>query len=175
MVAFECGSTEGMTLNEGLVLELVTPGTGIPALPGTSGEIVVTRVNPDYPLLRFGTGIMSAPLPDTSTCGRTNMRLRTPFAPCPMAHAPMPVSHAMSSNSRGSFRCSGGCAFPMHRRRERDELHLTVEHGGHAGTLGERVRDTLHRLTALPGTVEFVTPGSLPDDEALIVDERAVN
>jgi phenylacetate-CoA ligase len=67
---------DGMIVNEGLILEIVTPGTGDPVRIGEIGEIVVTRLNPDYPLLRFGTGQLSALLPGVSPCGRTNLRLK---------------------------------------------------------------------------------------------------
>lgn len=67
---------DGMVVNEGLILEIVAPGTNDPVRCGEIGEIVVTRLNPDYPLLRFGTGELSAILPGTSPCGRTNLRLR---------------------------------------------------------------------------------------------------
>ena len=175
MVAFESGTNEGMTLNEGLVLELVTPGTGLPILPGASGEIVITRVNADYPTLRYGTGLLSTLLPQPADCGRTNMRIRVPRAPSVSPREPLPVSQAHIIELARRFPMLGRIRVAMHRRRERDELHLTIEHGGQVDTLGDRVRETLHLLTALPGTVEFVQPGSLADDDALIVDERMVN
>jgi phenylacetate-CoA ligase len=72
---------DGMIINEGLILEIVAPGTGDPVPAGDIGEIVVTRLNPDYPLLRFGTGQLSAFLPGPSPCGRTNLRLRGCLGP----------------------------------------------------------------------------------------------
>jgi phenylacetate-CoA ligase len=72
---------EGMVVNEGLVLEIVAPGTDDPVDAGEIGEIVVTRLNPDYPLLRFGTGELSALLPGVSPCGRTNLRIRGCLGP----------------------------------------------------------------------------------------------
>jgi phenylacetate-CoA ligase len=70
-----------MVVNEGLVLEIVAPGTDDPVDAGEIGEIVVTRLNPDYPLLRFGTGELSALLPGVSPCGRTNLRIRGCLGP----------------------------------------------------------------------------------------------
>src|SRR4029077_9925422 len=67
---------EGMILDERLILEIVRPGTGDPVQPGEVGEVVITSFNKDYPLIRFGTGDLSAVLPGTSPCGRTNVRIR---------------------------------------------------------------------------------------------------
>ncbi len=67
---------EGMICNENLIVEIVRPGTDDPVEPGEVGEIVVTSFNKAYPLIRFGTGDMSATLPDPSPCGRTNMRIK---------------------------------------------------------------------------------------------------
>ncbi|HWG05106.1 MAG TPA: phenylacetate--CoA ligase family protein [Beijerinckiaceae bacterium] len=72
---------EGLIVNEGLILEIVVPGTGEPVAAGEIGEIVVTRLNPDYPLLRFATGQLSALLPGMSPCGRTNLRLQGILGP----------------------------------------------------------------------------------------------
>src|SRR3989304_3227694 len=67
---------EGLILDEGLILEIVRPGTGDPVSAGEVGEVVITTLNRDYPLIRFGTGDLSAVLPGTSPCGRTNVRIK---------------------------------------------------------------------------------------------------
>lgn len=67
---------EGMVCNENLTVEIVRPGTDDPVAEGEVGEIVVTSFNKAYPLIRFGTGDMSAVIPEPSPCGRTNMRIR---------------------------------------------------------------------------------------------------
>ena len=76
VVSFESEALEGMTVNEGTILELVKPGTGEPVGEGEVGEIVVTNFSPSYPMIRLGTGDMSAVLPGVSPCGRTNMRIK---------------------------------------------------------------------------------------------------
>jgi phenylacetate-CoA ligase len=76
MIAFESEVTEGMIVDEGVIVEIVRPGTGDPVAEGEVGEVVVTALNPDYPLLRFATGDLSAVLPGASPCGRTNMRIK---------------------------------------------------------------------------------------------------
>src|SRR5690606_35395453 len=76
MVAYETPAREGLVLDEGVILEIVRPGTGEPVPEGEVGEVVVTTFNPDYPLIRFSTGDLSAVLPGISPCGRTNQRIR---------------------------------------------------------------------------------------------------
>ncbi|MBR2573378.1 MAG: phenylacetate--CoA ligase family protein [Loktanella sp.] len=75
-IAYETAPGEGMIVDEGVIVEIVTPGTGDPVAPGDVGEVVVTSLNPDYPLIRFATGDMSAAMSGTSPCGRTNMRIK---------------------------------------------------------------------------------------------------
>ncbi|HEY1735599.1 MAG TPA: AMP-binding protein [Methylovirgula sp.] len=81
VVAYETEARDALVVNEGLLVEIVRPGTGEPLPVGQRGEIVVTRLNADYPLLRFGTGTLSAIVPGQSPCGRTNMRLKHPVEP----------------------------------------------------------------------------------------------
>lgn len=76
LIAYESASGEGLIVDEWVIVEIVRPGTGDPLPAGETGEVVVTTLNPDYPLIRFATGDLSALLPGTSPCGRTNMRLK---------------------------------------------------------------------------------------------------
>src|SRR3546814_17359843 len=76
MMAYETSAREGLVVNEDIILEIVRPGTNQPLPEGEVGEVVVTTLNPDYPLLRFGTGDLSAILPGASPCGRTTMRIK---------------------------------------------------------------------------------------------------
>ncbi len=76
LIAYESPAMEGMIVDEGVIVEIVTPGTGDPVPDGEVGEVVVTSLNPDYPLIRFATGDLSAVLPGQSPCGRTNMRIK---------------------------------------------------------------------------------------------------
>jgi len=75
LIAYETEAREGLVVDEDVVLEIVRPGTGAPVAPGEVGEVVVTTFNPTYPLIRFGTGDLSALLPGASPCGRTNLRI----------------------------------------------------------------------------------------------------
>ena len=76
VIAYESAAADGLIVNEGVIVEIVKPGTGEPVAPGEVGEVVVTRLNGEYPLTRYATGDLSAILPGPSPCGRTNMRLR---------------------------------------------------------------------------------------------------
>ncbi len=176
-IAYESGTTPGLVVNEGLILEIVDPQTRQPSAPGGQGEIVVTRLNPDYPLVRLATGLRSKILAQPSTCGRTNMRIA-----CPREMNPTSVEiddtrvhiaqvreiaarHPEVTRIRGYTR----------RPRDRDEFVLRVEHAGDGTTLDEKLRETLRVVTQLSGTVELVQPGTLSDDDAMIVDERPLN
>jgi phenylacetate-CoA ligase len=75
-IAYETAVGEGMIVDEGVIVEIVTPGTGDPVAVGEVGEVVVTSLNPDYPLIRFATGDLSAVMPGVSSCGRTNIRIK---------------------------------------------------------------------------------------------------
>ena len=81
VVAFESGTTEGLMLAEGYILEIVDPVDGQPVAPGEEGEVVLSRINLDYPLVRYGTGLISRIIQQPSTCGRTNIRIMMPWAP----------------------------------------------------------------------------------------------
>ncbi|MBU2408449.1 MAG: AMP-binding protein, partial [Gammaproteobacteria bacterium] len=74
LIAYETRAREGLVLDEGVIVEIVRPGTGEPVADGEVGEVVVTTLNPDYPLIRFGTGDLSAVLPGACPTGRTNTR-----------------------------------------------------------------------------------------------------
>ncbi len=161
LIAFESGTGEGLTLAEGLLLEIVEPGTGRPVASGSEGEMVLSRVNLDYPLLRYATGLVTRVLPELSTCGRTNSRIAVPHA-APDRRAcgnPMPIDEIRRRHPDLTMRLSGG--------RADDAFHLAVEHGGEnrgQEVLREALGETLRSVTRRRGTVEIVTPGSLRDE-----------
>ena len=76
LIGYESWAKEGLILDEKIIVEIVTPGTGSPVPDGQVGEVVVTTLNPDYPLIRFATGDLSAIMDGTSPCGRTNLRIK---------------------------------------------------------------------------------------------------
>ncbi len=114
LIAYESEALEGMILDEGLILEIVRPGTGDPVSDGEVGEVVVTTFNPDYPLVRFGTGDLSAVLPGASPCGRTNTRIRGWMGradQCEVAAASDALKAAIEASVREITKLRGEIAF----------------------------------------------------------------
>ena len=174
LIAYETSAREGMVLDEDVVLEIVRPGTGDPLAPGEVGEVVVTTFNPDYPLIRFGTGDLSALWPGTSPCGRTNVRIRGW-----MGRADQ------TTKVKGMFVHPGQIADVVRRHPEvrrarlvvdnpdltdRMTLHCEVEQA-QAG-LDAALAATIRELTKLRGEVSFCAPGSLANDGKVIDDVR---
>ncbi len=166
--------TPGMILEEGLLLEIVRPGTGDPVEPGEVGEVVITNFNRDYPLIRFATGDLSAALPGVSPCGRTNVRLKGW-----MGRADQ------STKVRAMFVTPGLVSEVLRRHREVSKARLVVEgeNGNDRMTLkceakerpaglAEAIVASIRDVTKLRGEVELVAPGSLPNDGKVIEDLR---
>ncbi len=167
--------SEGMILDEELILEIVRPGTGDPVAPGEVGEIVITTLNPDYPLIRFGTGDLSAVLAGVSPCGRTNTRIKGW-----MGRADQ------TTKVKGMFVQPAHVAAVVKRHSEVDKARLVIE-GEMANDrmtlkvevgdwtvpgLQEAIAATLRDVTKLRGDVQFMTPGELPNDGKVIEDAR---
>jgi phenylacetate-CoA ligase len=180
LVAYESAPDQGMIVDEGLLVEIVRPGTGDPVPPGEVGEVVVTTLNPDYPLIRFGTGDLSAVLPGTSPCGRTNQRLRGWLGRADQ-----------TTKVKGMFVHPGQVAEVVRRHgevvkgrlvvsREAEHdvmtLHCELAPGEEAalGDLGlmERIAESLQGVLKLKGAVDLVAPGELPNDGKVIEDAR---
>jgi phenylacetate-CoA ligase len=165
---------EGMILDEGLLLEIVRPGSGDLVAPGEVGEVVITSFNPDYPLIRFGTGDLSATLAGTSPCGRTNVRIKGW-----MGRADQ------TTKVRGMFVTPKQVNEIVRRHPEiiRARLVIGGETGNDSMTLrcemksqGEALKPALvasiRDVTKLRGDIEFVPAGSLPNDGKVIDDTR---
>jgi phenylacetate-CoA ligase len=168
------GRVEGMIVDEGLLVEIVRPGTGDPVPEGEVGEVVVTTFNRDYPMIRLATGDLSAVLPGASPCGRTNMRIRgwmgradqTTKVKGMFVHPEQIAEVARRHAELGRLRLVVG------RANEQDTMVLKAEaRAQHAG-LAARVAETLQHVTKLKGEVELVAPGALPNDGKVIADER---
>jgi len=166
----------GMVLDEGIIVELVVPGTGDPVDPGEVGEVVVTTLTPEYPLIRFATGDLSAILPGPSPCGRTNHRIKGWLGRADQA-----------TKVRGLFVHPEQVAEILRRHKSivrarlvveqsagRDEMSLLVE-GAEAAEDAARIAETIQTVTKLRGEVSRVPAGSLPDDGKLIEDRRKFN
>jgi phenylacetate-CoA ligase len=173
IIAYEGPALDGMIVDEGVIVEIVRPGTGDPVPPGEVGEVVVTSFNRDYPLIRFATGDLSALLPGVSPCGRTNMRIRgwlgradqTTKVKGMFVHPEQMAEVAKRHAGVGRVRLVVG------RSGEQDIMTLRAEAPDDAG-LRAHLAETLYSVTKLKGEVEIVAPGTLPNDGKVIADER---
>ena len=166
--------TEGMILEEALVLEIVRPGTGDPVSAGEVGEVVITSFNKDYPLVRFATGDLSAVLPGASPCGRTNVRIKGWMGRADqstkvraMFVTPKQVSDIVRRHpeiSRARLVISGG--------EGNDEMVLHCEVAGTPAGLKEAIAASIREVTKLRGEASIVPLGSLPNDGKVIEDTR---
>ena len=170
-IAYESDAMEGMMIDEGMIVEIVTPGTGNPVAFGEVGEVVVTSLNPDYPLIRFATGDMSAMMAGTSPCGRTNTRIKgwmgradqttkikgmfvrpEQVAAFVARHDEVPKARVIAS-----------------REAETDVLTVQVESdGGDADAYAASIVETMK----MKGKVVVCDLGSLPKDGLVIEDQR---
>ncbi|MCY7317821.1 MAG: AMP-binding protein, partial [Ramlibacter sp.] len=174
-IAYETESREGLVLDEAVIVEIVRPGTGDPVPEGEVGELVVTTLNPDYPLVRFGTGDLSAVLPGHCPTGRTNQRIKGWLGRADQ-----------TTKIRGMFVHPGQVAeilrrFPELQRARlvvsgemaNDTMLLKVEASATGEGLDQRIGQAIRDVTKLRADVEVVAPGSLPNDGKVIEDARS--
>ena len=175
LIAYETSAREGLVLDEGVIVEIVRPGTGDPVAEGEVGEVVVTVLNPDYPLIRFGTGDLSAVLPGACPTGRTNTRIKGW-----MGRADQ------TTKVRGMFVHPGQIAEIVKRFPEvskarlvvtgemaNDQMALQIETTTPSEALQLKVAEAVRDVTKLRGDVQCVAPGSLPNDGKVIEDARS--
>jgi phenylacetate-CoA ligase len=165
---------EGMIVDEGLILEIVRPGTGDPVAPGEVGEVVITSFNKDYPLIRFATGDLSAVLPGLSPCGRTNVRIKGWMGRADqstkvraMFVTPRQVSDIVRRHPeivRARLLVEGEVG--------NDRMTLKCEVNERPTGLSDAIVGSIRDITKLRGEVELVAPGSLPNDGKVIEDLR---
>jgi len=170
-IAYESPAMEGMIVDEGVIVEIVTPGTGTPVPEGEVGEVIVTTLNPDYPLIRFATGDLSAVLSGQSPCGRTNMRIKGWMGRAdqttkikgmfvrPEQVAVLVASHEAITRAR------------VIATREGDMDAMTVQIETSAGEASV-FEDLVKTHLKLKGTIEIFPVGSLPRDGLVIEDQR---
>jgi len=175
LIAYETSAREGLVVAEDIIVEIVRPGTGDPVPEGEVGEVVVTTLNPDYPLIRFGTGDLSAVLPGPCPTGRTNTRIKGWLGRADQ-----------TTKIRGMFVHPGQVAevakrFPQVQRARlvvtgetgNDHMVLQVETTETAAGLAQQMMDALREVTKLRGEVQMLPPGSLPNDGKVIEDGRS--
>jgi phenylacetate-CoA ligase len=173
-IAYETSARQGLVLDEGVIVEIVRPGTGDPVPEGEVGELVVTTLNPDYPLIRFGTGDLSAVLPGACPTGRTNTRIKgwmgradqTAKVRGLFVH-PSQVAEVLRrfpEASKARLVISGEMA--------NDRMTLKVETVVAPDQLGARLAEAMRDVTKLRSEIELCAPGSLPNDGKVIDDTR---
>ena len=174
-IAYESAAREGLIVDEGVILELVRPGTGDPVGEGEVGEVVVSVLNPDYPLIRFATGDLSALLPGISPCGRTGLRIKGW-----MGRADQ------TAKLKGMFVRPAQIAEVLKRHPQILKARLVIDSLRHqdVGTLQCEVRvasdaalaraiaESFQAVCKVRGNVAFVAPDSLPKDGKVIDDVR---
>jgi len=165
---------EGMLVDEGVIVEILRPGTADPVPEGEVGEVVITALNADYPLVRFATGDLSAVLPGPSPCGRTNTRIRGWMGRAdqttkvrgmfvrPEQIAAIVARHPEVEKAR----------LTVTREDEQDRMTLAVETATPGAELAAAVADTMREILKLRGEAEADIPGSLPNDSKVIDDRR---
>jgi phenylacetate-CoA ligase len=168
--------TEGMIVNESLIVEIVRPGTGDPVADGEVGEVVVTTFNPDYPMIRLATGDLSAVMAGASPCGRSNMRIKGWMGRADQTTKVkgMFVRPELVVEVGRRHAALGRVRLAVTRVGEQDAMTLLAECASPPPGLADEVAATLQSVTKLKGEVRLVAPGSLPNDGKVIADERPV-
>ncbi len=174
VIAYESDPREGMIVNETVIVEIVRPGTGDPVIEGEVGEVVVTSFNPDYPMIRLGTGDLSALMPGASPCGRTNIRIKgwmgradqTAKVKGMFVHPSQIAEVAARHPEINRLRLI------ISREAEQDTMTLMAESTTQDIAFESAVAATLQSVTKLKGVVKLVAPGALPNDGKVIADER---
>jgi phenylacetate-CoA ligase len=175
LIAFETSAREGLVLDEGVIVEIVRPGTGDPVAEGEVGELVVTTLNPDYPLIRFGTGDLTAVLSGACPTGRTNQRIKGWLGRADQ-----------TTKVRGMFVHPGQVDqvvkrfAQVHKARlvvtgemANDQMQLQVEAAEHNDALQTAIEQAVRDITKLRAEVSLVAVGSLPNDGKVIEDARS--
>lgn len=175
IIAYETPAREGLVIDEGVIVEIVRPGTGDPVPDGEVGEVVVTTFARDYPLLRFATGDLSAILPGISPCGRTNRRIRgwmgradqTTKVKGMFVH-PQQVAEVLAR-----LPAITRARLVVDQADGADRMTLCCEAATDDLALIEAARDALQAVTRLKGEIRLTPPGSLPNDGKVIDDTRS--
>jgi phenylacetate-CoA ligase len=177
MVAYESSAKEGMILEEKVIVEIVRPGTGEPAAEGEVGEIVVTTLSPEYPLIRFATGDLSAFMSGNSPCGRTNRRIKGW-----MGRADQ------TAKVRGMFVHPSQVASVVSRHDEllrarlvigrvdnQDVMTLKCEIENHQESIEPLIEQSVREICKLRADIELCPAGALPNDGVVIEDARPLD
>jgi phenylacetate-CoA ligase len=176
LIAYESQAREGLIVDEGVIVELVRPGTGDPVAEGEVGEVVVTTLTRDYPLIRFATGDLSAVLAGASPCGRTNMRIKGWMGRADQStkvkgmfvHPAQIVAIERLYSDIVKSRLV--VDFDEHRN-DRMTLHCELR-GAPAEHFAQAIGAAVREVCNLRAEIRFVPVGSLPNDGKVIDDTR---
>ena len=176
LIAYESPAQEGMIVDEGVLIELVRPGTGEPVAAGEVGEVVVTTLAPEYPLIRFATGDLSAALAGASPCGRTNMRIKGWLGRADQTAKVKgmfvkPSQMADIARRHGEIRKYRLVIDHDDRKTDRMTLNCEIDGAGDAALAG-RIAATIRDVCNLRGEVALKPAGALPNDGKVIDDMR---
>ncbi len=174
LIAYETPAQDGMVLDEHLIVEIVRPGTGEPVADGEVGEVVVTTLNPDYPLIRLATGDLSAMMEGQSPCGRTNRRIKGWMGRADQAAKVkgMFVRPEQVEQVRQRHPEILKARLEVGRQGAMDVMTLKCECQDAGSGLSDAIVASLKDVTKLAGTVEIVAPGGLPNDGKVVDDVR---
>jgi len=176
VIAYETPAREGLVLNEDMIVEIVRPGTGDPVPEGEVGEIVVTSLDLHHPVIRLAVGDLSAFLPGTSPCGRTNLRIRGWLGRADQTAKVKGMFVRPEQIAEVARRHTGVARLRLvvTRADEQDVMTLRAETSDCSDAVVAALAETLQSVTKLKGRIELVAPGSLPNDGKVIADERPV-
>jgi phenylacetate-CoA ligase len=175
LIAYETAALDGMVIDEGVIVEIVRPGTGDPVSPGDVGEVVVTTLNPAYPLIRFGTGDLSAVLSGACPTGRTNARIKGWMGRADQTTKirGMFVHPAQVADIAKRFPEVLKARLVVSGEMANDVMTLKVEAASAPQGLDARIGEAIRDVTKLRGDVLLLQPGSLPNDGKVIEDARS--
>jgi phenylacetate-CoA ligase len=175
LIAYETEPNAGLVIDEGVIVEIVRPGSSEPVAEGEVGEVVVTNLASEYPLIRFGTGDLSAILSGQSPCGRTNARIKGWMGRAdqtakvkgmfvhPSQIGQIAARHPQVTRTRLTI---------DHDEQSNDRMTLQCESDSNDETLTAAIAESIREITKLRGTVKLVTTDSLPNDGKVIEDLR---
>jgi phenylacetate-CoA ligase len=175
LVAYETSAREGLVLDEGVIVEIVRPGTGDPVPEGEVGELVVTVLGPEYPLIRFGTGDLSAVLPGHCPTGRTNTRIKGWMGRADQTTKirGMFVHPSQVADIARRFPEVVRARLVVTGEMANDSMTLKVEAASVPQGLELKISEAIRDVTKLRGDVELLPPGTLPNDGKVIEDARS--
>ena len=176
LVAYESPAREGMIVDEGVIIEIVRPGTGEAVAEGEIGEVLVTTLTPEYPLIRFATGDLSAALPGPSPCGRTNMRIKGWLGRADQTAKVKGMFVKPAQIAEVARRQPAIARYRLvidHDEKKTDRMTLHCELTAQAdAALAQAISTSLREVCNLRGETKFVPPGTLPNDGKVIEDMR---